>query len=238
MNRPVGNIYIISVVVLIMGALYLSGGFIQNQVNSLKYGIQSLKVKISPEEIQTFQEQLHALEFKSDLLEEENNVLRMQLEAPLPPDIRLLPARVVGNSRFLYIDQGERSGIKIGSGVVSQEVLVGVVVEVATHTSKIMLLTDPESKIPVKTQRAALGLIVGGDNKLLITRILQDYSLDIDDLVGTSGDQVKDSLPNIPGGLLIGRVSKIIKDNKEVYQQAEISPSIDYKLLTHVFVVR
>lgn len=232
MNRPVGNIYIISVILIITGALYLSRGFIQNQVNSLKYNILDQKVKnISPDEIQTFQEQLHALKFKSDLLEEENKVLRMQLEAPLPPDIRLLPARVVGNSRFLYIDQGERSGIKIGNGVISQEILVGVVVKVEIHTSKIMLLTDPESKVPVKTQRGALGLLVGGDNKLLITRILQDYSLEIDDLVGTSGDQ------DVPGGLLVGSVSKLIKNDKEVYQQAEISPSIDYQLLTHVFVV-
>ena len=65
----------------------------------------------------------------------------------------------------------------------------------------------------------------------MLTRILQSETLEIGDDVGTSGAQV------LPGGILIGIINQLIEEEVEVYQQAVISPSIDYQLLTHVFVV-
>lgn len=230
--RPRSSLYlIISTMLVIIVAIYLLRSTILFQANSIRGAIWKQKVALSNEEKQTFQEQLYAFKFEIVKLREENAALRMQLEAPLPPELGLLPARVIGNSRYLFIDQGKASGVKAGSAVVSQEILVGTVMEVGEHSSKIKVLTDPESKIPVRTHNGALGLLQGGDNKLMLTRILQSETLEIGDDVGTSGAQV------LPGGILIGIINQLIEEEVEVYQQAVISPSIDYQLLTHVFVV-
>ncbi|NCN58446.1 hypothetical protein COW99_03975 [Candidatus Roizmanbacteria bacterium CG22_combo_CG10-13_8_21_14_all_38_20] len=231
MNLRSNSLYLIISTILVIVVIYLVRSTISSQANALRSFIWKQKTTLSNEEKQTLQEQLYAFKFEIVKLRNENAALRMQLEAPLSPELGLLPARIVGNSRYLFIDQGKASGVKAGSAVVSQEILIGTVMEVGEHSSKIKVLTDPESKIPVRTQSGALGLLQGGDNKLMLTRILQSETLKIGDLVGTSGAE------GLPGGILIGVINQLLDDKVEVYQQAVISPSIDYQLLTFVFVV-
>jgi len=231
MRKNSGYISTVASIVLVIILLYLFRNPIQLQINHYRQKLWKQKTNLSNEELQTMEEALHSLKFSIAMLEEENAALRKQLEAPLPPELGLLPARVVGNSRYLYIDQGKQSGIKVGSGVISQEILIGTVFEVSEHSSKIRLLNDPDSKISVKTQVGVLGLLQGGDNKLLLTRVLQSDTLNIGDLLGTSGAQ------ELPASILIGKVTELSEKETEVYQEAIVTPSLDYGLLTHVFVV-
>ncbi|MGH7198072.1 MAG: rod shape-determining protein MreC, partial [Candidatus Omnitrophota bacterium] len=81
------------------------------------------------------------------------------LKTAFPPEVRnKIFARVIGrspvswNSAFL-IDKGADKGIHTQMLVLSGGSLVGRVIEVGPQTSKVLLITDPNSRIGVLLQR-------------------------------------------------------------------------------------
>ena len=69
------------------------------------------------------------------------------------------------NSPFLksfIINKGSRQKIKLGMAVLSKGYLVGKVVEVNFLTSRVLLLTDLNSKIPVNIEPGAIQSIMSG----------------------------------------------------------------------------
>ena len=111
----------------------------------------------------------------------ENEALRKQLEAPLPPELRLIPSRVLGVRRFMHIDKGEDDGVKKGLYVVSEKAYVGKIIDITPHTAQIELPFDPDTKIAAKTSRSTHGL-VGGEfgNQTVLTNVLQKDELFLD----------------------------------------------------------
>lgn len=201
---------------------------------------ENVKRSSSGKDIEELRSKIAVLEFAMAKLKSENEALLKQLEAPLPPDLEFTPARVIGMSRFLYIDKGTRNGVEVGDTVLVEEILVGQIIEVGEETAKVRLLTDPESKVPVRTMKgalaesnSALGLLVGEEGKnLRLEKVLQREELSEGDLVGTSGDG------GFPADLLIGKVSSLLSSEKEVYQSAKVEAGIEYGNLLYVFVVQ
>jgi len=179
-------------------------------------------------------QEVSVLKVKLEVLEEENKALRRQLEAPLPPQVKFLPAKTIGLTRYLAIDKGQEDGVKEGMMVVSENILVGKVIETTSKTAQVLLPTDPKSKIPGRTLKTnARGLVIGEfGTKLSITQVLQSEVLETDDLVVTSGG----------GGyekdLLVGKIAKIEQNPVEPFQKAEVSPLLDYGKLVNVFIIK
>lgn len=177
--------------------------------------------------------ELATLRVKLQVLEDENKSLRKQLEAPLPPTMKFLPAKTIGLTRFLTIDKGDEDGVKVGMTVISENILVGKVNQVTPKTAQIILPTDPDSKIQVRTiKTGAKGLALGEfGTKAVLDKVLQAERLEKDDLVVTTGEEgdIKD--------LLIGKLGKIEKEEVQPFQKAEIIPLLDYGKLVDVFVV-
>lgn len=166
-------------------------------------------------------------------LKEENIVLRRQLEAPFDKSIDFLPAHVVGIDNFIMtIDQGSENGAVVGMPVVSEKILVGQVRQVLSRSSLVYLPTHPESKIPAETTSGARGLIVkiGGD--LILDRILQEQQINKGDIVVTSGSSAE-----VPQGLVIGSISKVMSEEQQLFKQALLTPTLSYDNLQTVFVV-
>ncbi|MBI2616535.1 rod shape-determining protein MreC [Candidatus Gottesmanbacteria bacterium] len=161
----------------------------------------------------------------------ENESLRRQLEAPLSPSYSFVPATVVSISRYMEIDKGLESGIKVGMTVVDGNVLIGKVLQVETHRSLILLPTDIESAIPAKTSRETRGIVGGASGTLSLNTVLQKDPLFQDDTVITSGEE------GFPPNLLIGKTAHINADDSSVYKQAAIIPTLDYKREVTVFVI-
>ncbi|MFH0864313.1 MAG: rod shape-determining protein MreC [Candidatus Gottesmanbacteria bacterium] len=174
-----------------------------------------------------------SLKVKLKVLEEENRALRKQLEAPLPANMKFIPARTLGLSRYLTIDKGENDGIKIGMTVISENILVGKIVKTTPKTAQIILPTDPDSRIPGQTlSNGARGLISGEfGTEVIFDKVMQTDTLEKDDLVITLGDggYTKD--------LLIGKISQIIKKDIEPFQKAEIILLLDFNKLKNIFVI-
>ena len=74
--------------------------------------------------------------------------------------------------------------------------------------------------------------MIGENERLILTGVLQKEKIDVGELVITSGeDEV------FPPNLLIGKIKKIEKEERQPYQKAEVEPLIDYDKLETVFLI-
>lgn len=218
--------------------------FIESKIYALKLsGYQAIKPlsywRSGEQEIMRLQGQLRQLALEGGQLSaclEEKEEMRRLLGAPLPPDWKFLPARVVGVSEKMRIDKGQRDGIEEGMMVVSENILVGRAISLEERSALVQLPTDPVSKIPVVVKKLgssgvqARGLLLSLEGKLIVDRILQTEDVREGDLVLTEGEGW---LPD----LLIGQIEEVLGREAEIYKKARVSPLIDYQSLRMVFVV-
>ena len=149
----------------------------------------------------------------------------------------------VANSRSVVIDKGLRDGLFAGLAVVSfvgpgdssQGVIIGKIVNVKDNLAEIYLVTNKNCKLAaaILGEEKTSGIVTG---ELGLTSkmefIPQTENIKEGDLVATSGLE-----QNIPRGLVIGRVTKVIKENNEVWQSATIEPQIDLDSLSVISVL-
>ena len=116
--------------------------------------------------------------------------------------------RVVGRDptqwrRLIFVDKGKRQGVEATMIAVGPHGLVGQVVEIHPGWSKVLLLTDPESKIGAILERSReSGLVVGQPNGLLTLEYLAaGADIQEGDRVLTGGFGKR-----FPKGILIGEV--------------------------------
>lgn len=119
--------------------------------------------------LRTENEQLLRMQTVTRRLEKENRQLSIQMNVTPPPDVTFLTARVIADTggaffHSLLIDAGERDGIRKGQAAMINEALVGRVVEVGMHSSRVLLLTDLNSRISVEVENRPIRAIMTGDN--------------------------------------------------------------------------
>lgn len=171
---------------------------------------------------------------KVNALIEEDKILRAQLEVALPAEWKLEPAQTIGKTRYLTVDKGSGEGITLGQVAVIKNFLVGRVIKVGVHESQIELPTDPDSKIPVQTVKTrARGLLTGQFGKgLALEKVTQGEILEKEDLVTTTGEK------EYPKGLIIGKISGVEKNESELFQKAQVEPSLNFEELEIVFLIK
>ena len=115
------------------------------------------------------------------------------------------------NSPFLrsvVLNKGSKNNIKLGMAVLDDEYLIGKVVEVNFFTSRALLLSDINSKIPVSISPNDIQAIMSGDGKENGTlQYIQDVDLKNDNnemIVVTSG-----AGGLFKSGILVGKINTI-----------------------------
>lgn len=103
-------------------------------------------------------------------LESENVVLHEQLNVIPDPDPGFVTARIIGDlgSAFghsMLLNAGARQGVRKGQAVLAGEALVGHIAEVGERSSRLLLITDINAKIPVMVESSRTRAILSGDNK-------------------------------------------------------------------------
>lgn len=88
-------------------------------------------------------------------LEQENARLKAVLNLNDGEMKPVAMSRLIGSSsssarRFAYISVGSDNGVEVGMPVTSPKGLIGRVLEVGSGTSRVLLLTDSESMVPVR----------------------------------------------------------------------------------------
>jgi len=197
--------------------------------------------------------QLIAENVKLRFLEEENLALRKHLNFLNKDNRRYLMANIISRGELtgassegnqsVVIDKGFRDGLFAGLAVVSsraygtssQGVIIGKIVNVKEHIAEIYLVTNKNSKLAASIlgENKTSG-IASGELGLTIKMdfIPQTENIKAGDIVATSGLE-----QSIPRGLVIGRVTKVSKENNEVWQTATIEPMVDLDGLSIVSVL-
>lgn len=102
-------------------------------------------------------------------LEAENNSLRGLLRYTPEKVVSYATGRVVaapGGSfmRSLVVTAGSRDGVRKGQAAISGTGMVGRVIEVGEMSSRILLLTDINARVPVMLENSRLQAVLAGDN--------------------------------------------------------------------------
>ena len=174
-------------------------------------------------------------------LKKDNEELRqlLQYKGKNPFNRSMAAAQVIsrsGSSWFntVLLDKGLSEGIKSGMAVVCTQGLVGRTIEVAQHSSKVLLISDPDSSVSASVARSkALGVLYGTlSNVLEMKYIISSSSVESGDLIVTSG--VSDIFPK---GIPVGSVIKADKRDYDLFQYIEIKTSADLSKLDKVFIL-
>lgn len=141
-------------------------------------------------------------------LENENRQLRALLGTVNEPAARAVSARVVADSggafaQSVLITAGGRDGVAKGQAVVTGEGLAGRVTQAGYRSARVLLITDINSRIPVRVGESGDRAILAGNNsprpRLIFLGVKS--ALAPGDRVVTSGDAGA-----FPPGLPVGRV--------------------------------
>ena len=161
------------------------------------------------ERLKTELDELKSKNYETLYLKTENdrlqNVLKLEKESPY----KVVNAKVIldKNSPYLnsiIVNKGGNSGIKLGMPVLNQGFLVGRIVEVNFTSSRILLLNDLNSRIPVVISPTGSQAILSGVGKKNPSLQYLPESFEISDkenLVFTSG---KDGV--LFPGIAVGKV--------------------------------
>ena len=199
-------------------------------------------------------------EFES--LENENFRLRKMLGfSSRFTDFKCHPALVLsrggtsGIGQTIRVSKGSLNGIRRGDPVIAPEGIVGRISDVAPHTSEVMLISDPNSRIPcelqlpVSTNSPGLirGVLYGGgskpgaDPKLRLLYVVEPLRLrymkrDFEPLamtrVHTSG-----LAHAFPKGLPVGYLLESRLEEGKLSREADIMPAVDLAGLQEVFIL-
>ncbi|MCL5784649.1 MAG: rod shape-determining protein MreC [Patescibacteria group bacterium] len=153
-----------------------------------------------------------------------------------PGTYNTLPARPIGLGRYLKIDKGSNSGIKVGEAVVFEDNFIGKVVTVSPQAANVQLVTDPDSKVAAFSQNKegkAKGVLLGQfGTDVLLDKILHEEKIEMGDLVYSEGTE-----GYLPRGLILGKVTQVLEQENEVFKQAKVAPIFDISDLELVFVI-
>lgn len=150
-----------------------------------------------------------------------------------------IPARVIGReqaalSKTILINKGTVQGLKAGMPVVVPPGLIGRLVNVSWHASKVLLFIDENSNIDAIVQRTRIqGIISGaGSRGLILKYISKTQDVQEGDVIVSSG------MGGVfPKGLLIGQVSHVDRLEASLFLKINVAPFVDFSKLEEVLVL-
>ena len=138
--------------------------------------------------------------------------------------------------KTVIINSGEVDGVRVNMPVISEDGLVGYIIEVNKKTAKVQLIIDTASTVSGNISTAESSLLLKGQ-------------LDKSDMVKASyipteatvlqGDEVYTSgIGGIyPKGILIGKIKEVINTKNESDRYANVETSVNFNKLINVLVI-
>lgn len=233
-------------------ALLQTSAPIQYAATQLALGVSSIvqeyvyliEVKRDNDRLRDENARLREMAFKLSAQSEENHRLRKMLTLRDQLAGTTLSAQVIGKEVRSYfrvirlrLDRGERDRMKPGMPVLTADGLVGQVRRTFGRYSDVLLVADKTSAIDVVVQRTgARGMLKGTGSEEHYACRLEYLSREDDvqegDLVVTSGLGQR-----FPASILVGRIHKVTKKESGLYQEAEVTPAVNFSRLEEVLVM-
>jgi rod shape-determining protein MreC len=158
-------------------------------------------------------------------LDAENRQLRSLLKAVPKTSVSYVTARVIANSggafvRMILINAGAEVQVGRGQAAITGEGLVGRLTEVGDRASRVLLITDLNSRIPVTIEATHVPAVLAGDNseRPRLLYVPSQDAVKVGDRVVTSGEGGV-----FPPGLPIGEVSAVDPGGPRVEPYVELS---------------
>ena len=164
-------------------------------------------------------ENLEAKEFNINFVISENKRLRTLIDEYVTDTEKLIGKVLLDkNSPFkksIIINKGSKDDVVMGMAVLDKEYLVGKIVEVNYSTSRALLVSDLNSKIPVGIEPGNIQSILSGTGKEngKIEYLESEIIINDKSVVYTSG-----SGGLFKSGIPVGIYLKDAKDSKEIVQ--------------------
>ncbi len=185
------------------------------------------------------EEEIAGLKRRIEDLEEmrrENERLRKLLSFKETFTTKPLAARVIGWDispwrRLMILDHGQKEGIQKDMSVVVSEGLVGRVFEAGAHTSRVLLVLDPESRVSVLTSESrAQGIAAGnGSDQLSMEYLEPDSNVALGETLLTSG-----ATGLFPKGIPVGKIHALAKSADGLHLSAEVKPAVSFSKIEEV----
>jgi rod shape-determining protein MreC len=168
------------------------------------------------------------------LLESENKALRDLMNFKTNPQHSYITTTLLSDSgkkfaKSILANAGAKDGVQNGQAVINGDGVVGRIIETGNHTSRILLATDINSRIPVFLANSQQHAILAGQNDKdpTLLHIPNDTSMSIGTQVLTSG------LGGVfPYGLIVGQIVADKHGEKRVKLNANM------QALMHVRVIK
>ncbi|WP_459679455.1 rod shape-determining protein MreC [Vibrio comitans] len=185
------------------------------------------------------------LNMKSDLsllsqYREENQRFRKLLGSTFVRDEKKVVTEVMAVDSSSYhqqvvIDKGHIDGVYQGQPVINENGIVGQITEVGAHNSRVLLLTDANSAIPVQVIRNDIRVIAAGSGdqtNIHLQHIPSNFDIQEGDVLVSSG------LGGIyPEGYPVATVSKVQIDNHREFSTITATPAVDFGRLRYLLLV-
>ena len=160
---------------------------------------------------------------KTDFLELENSQLRKLIDEQIVSTSNLVSARVMIDKQSPYLNSfviniGSNKGIKNGMAVLDGKNFIGRIVDVNFFSSRVLLVSDLNSKIPVLSEPSGSHAILSGHgtNEPTLEYLSKNNGIQDGDKIYTSG---KEGI--FTPGLVVGK-AKIEKNKIKVLLFADL----------------
>ncbi len=170
-------------------------------------------------------------------LERQNSRYEALLNVKTDPDVEYVSGRVVTDTggpfiRTLIVNVGQRDGVAAGHAVIDANGLVGRVISSGRHSSRVLMLSDFNSRVPVLVTPSNYRGILVGDNKAKprLDFLPKEAVVSVGDLVVTSGHAGV-----LPPGLPIGVISEMEDGSIRVRQHSHLQRVDRVRILKYEF---
>ena len=173
-------------------------------------------------------------------LRAENVRLRALLNSSALVQDDVLVAELVGISpdparHLVILNKGSADGVYTGQPLIDAEGLMGQVVEVATRSSRVLLITDATHAIPVQVNRNGIRAIaegVGRLDSLELRHVASTEDIEVGDLLVRSGLGGR-----FPVGYPVAVVTEVLRDPGQTFARVKAVPSAALNRSRHVLLV-
>jgi rod shape-determining protein MreC len=204
------------------------GGFSNFWETFQDYGVLKAKIVVLESELLRFEE-----------VERENSRLKKILDFKTTLKGKTIPARIIGWDaspwrKIVILDKGTNQEVQSDMAVIVPEGLVGRVLEAGPETAKVILLSDPDSRVSALSATSRTHGIAAGNGtlKLELQYLDLDSEVSVDEIVISSG------VGGIyPKGIRIGRIVNIARDGGGIHLLGTIDPFVNFSKLEEVLCI-
>jgi len=173
-------------------------------------------------------------------LEKENIELRQLLQSTSQVSGKITIGRILAvslnpNMQEVFVNKGVKEGIFQGQPVFDAHGVMGQVASIGLFTSRILLVTDPQSAVPVQDYRngmRAIAVGTGASGQLTLINVPDTNDIQVGDLFVTSGLGL-----NYPTGYPVAMVSKIEKRGSGITTKILLTPMAHVTQATQVLLL-